>query len=281
MKKKRAIPYGYTMKNGEITVDENEAEVIRQIFSDYCEGFTMSELANKLTQLSIPYCEKRVYWNKGVIARIIENEKYTGVNGFLPIIGIDEYKEAQVCKQERTKKKLIMNDSNIGVIRAKVLCTYCGERMVRRFEPRNKNPESWLCSNIECKKKVLISDELLELKIQEKLNLLIENPDLLEFKTIESESNGNLKDITELKRMCDTNNYSEDELLKKIIEMAEDRFQTLDDECYKFETKVKTAFSSAKTSETFDSELFLQTVKSVYLDPNGQLEIEFLNNFKI
>ena len=73
------------MSNGKIVIDEKEAEVIRQIFHDYRCGMTMSELATRLTNHSVPYCEKRVDWNKSVVARIIDNEKYTGLGDYLTI----------------------------------------------------------------------------------------------------------------------------------------------------------------------------------------------------
>ena len=58
------------MANGKIVIEEKEAEVIRQIFKEYKDGLTMSELASKLTLLCIPYCEKRVEWNKSVRCRL-------------------------------------------------------------------------------------------------------------------------------------------------------------------------------------------------------------------
>lgn len=55
-----AVHTGYTMANGKIVIDYEKAEIIRQIFKEYKDGKTISELANKLTRLCIPYCEKRV-----------------------------------------------------------------------------------------------------------------------------------------------------------------------------------------------------------------------------
>lgn len=282
MKKKRALPYGYTMANGKITVDENEADIIRQIFKEYKDGTTMSELANKLTLLSIPYCEKRVEWNKGVIARIIDNEKYTGIDGYVPIIGIEEYREAQICKTERTKKQLVKDNSNIGMIRAKTVCQNCGERMIRMYEPRNRKPVSWVCSNPSCKAKVYISDELLELRIQERMNLIIENPDLLinenGYATDKAEQN---TDTAELKRMCDTNNYTEDQLLEKIIKMAVTRYDNLRFTPVEVSTTVGMAYEKATQQEQFDSELFLQTVGKIVLAENGNITLKLKTNIEI
>ena len=64
MKKKRALPFGYTIENGRRIIDSTEAATIQQIFTEYQNGATMSELAAMMTRLQIPYCEKRVDWNK-------------------------------------------------------------------------------------------------------------------------------------------------------------------------------------------------------------------------
>ena len=270
------------MANGKIVIDETEAEIIRQIFKEYKDGLTMSELASKLTMLCIPYCEKRVEWNKSVIARIIDNEKYTGLDGFLPIIGIEDYREAQVCKTERTKKQLVKDDSNIGMIRAKMVCQSCGERMIRICEPRNRNPVSWTCSNPTCRCKVLITDDVLELRIQERMNLIIENPDLLESQDeyiMDKEETS--KDTAEIKRLCDTNNYSEDQLLGKIIGMAVARYDTLQHTSVEVATAVGMAYEKATQQETFDSELFLQTVEQVILAEDGKITLKLKNNIEI
>lgn len=270
------------MANGKIVIDEKEAEIIRQIFKEYKDGTTMSELAAKLTLLCIPYCEKRVEWNKSVIARIIDNEKYTGIDGFLPIIGIEEYREAQVCKTERTKKQLVKDNSNIGMIRAKTVCQSCGERMIRLCEPRNRKPVSWTCSNPSCKCRIHITDEVLELRIQERMNLIIENPDLLvsedEYAMDKDETS---KDTAEIKRLCDTNNYSEEQLLGKIINMAVARYDTLQHTPVEVATAVGMAYEKANQQEQFDSELFLQTVEQVILAEDGNITLKLKNNIEI
>ena len=225
---------------------------------------------------------KRVEWNKSVIARIIDNEKYTGLDGFLPIIGIEDYREAQVCKTERTKKQLVKDDSNIGMIRAKMVCQACGERMIRICEPRNRNPVSWTCSNPTCRCKVLITDDVLELRIQERMNLIIENPDLLESQDeyiMDKEETS--KDTAEIKRLCDTNNYSEDQLLGKIMSMAVARYDTLQHTPVEVATAVGMAYEKATQQEAFDSELFLQTVEQVILAEDGKITLKLKNTIEL
>ena len=57
MKKIRYIPYGYTMRNGRTVIAQDEAAVIREIFSAYINGASLQSIAELLTERQIPYRE--------------------------------------------------------------------------------------------------------------------------------------------------------------------------------------------------------------------------------
>ena len=78
MKKIRYIPYGYTMRNGRTVIAQDEAVVIRGIFSAYINGASLQSIAELLTERKIPYSERTDVWDKARIARIIGNAKYIG-----------------------------------------------------------------------------------------------------------------------------------------------------------------------------------------------------------
>ena len=86
MKKIRYIPYGYTMKNGQTVIAQDEAAVIHEIFSSYINGASLQSIAELLTERRIPYSERSDVWDKARIARIISNAKYLGDNEYDPII---------------------------------------------------------------------------------------------------------------------------------------------------------------------------------------------------
>lgn len=86
MKKIRYIPYGYTMQNGQIVVDEAEAEVIRGIYDRYVSGDSLKAIAEQLTLKRVPYTEKTAVWDKARVARILQNAKYTGSDDYDPIV---------------------------------------------------------------------------------------------------------------------------------------------------------------------------------------------------
>ena len=45
MSKKRVFPFGYQMRDGQVVVNPQEAELVREIFEQYRKGKTTPELA--------------------------------------------------------------------------------------------------------------------------------------------------------------------------------------------------------------------------------------------
>lgn len=93
------VPYGYiitNMKKQEIAVEPDEAEVVRQIFSLYNEGWGYKKIANYLTEKNIPtprmkekqrveargdeYKRKKTYtaWSIVTVQGILNNDFYIG-----------------------------------------------------------------------------------------------------------------------------------------------------------------------------------------------------------
>lgn len=66
-------PYGYTMENGELIVNESEAETIRRIFDLYLSGVGKQRIANILNAEN---SDKN--WSASTIKYILSNERYMG-----------------------------------------------------------------------------------------------------------------------------------------------------------------------------------------------------------
>ena len=101
----RFIPFGYKIMNGEIVINEKESAVVKQIFRDYVNGKSFGKIAKAIT---IPYSEKRIAWGKPNVARVLENERYTGVSDYPKIIEHDLFIQvAEIRKKlkERYKRK--------------------------------------------------------------------------------------------------------------------------------------------------------------------------------
>ena len=71
--------YGYEVSaDGELVINEKEAEVVRWIFEQYAEGKSLGKIADGLARQGIPSPTGKPKWNREAIDRLLANEKYTG-----------------------------------------------------------------------------------------------------------------------------------------------------------------------------------------------------------
>ena len=77
----RKLPFGYCMESGQICVVDDEAEIIRMIFTSYAEGNSYETLAEWLNHGEHAYFPGR-RWNKNTLARILQDERYLAAVAF-------------------------------------------------------------------------------------------------------------------------------------------------------------------------------------------------------
>ena len=71
--------YGYDVSaDGELVVNEEEAEVVRRIFEQYAEGKSLGKIADGLARQGILSPTGKPKWNREAINKLLSNEKYTG-----------------------------------------------------------------------------------------------------------------------------------------------------------------------------------------------------------
>jgi hypothetical protein len=70
-------PYGYANINGEMVIVPEQAEVVKQIFTDTLQGKSTHTIAREINERGI-ISKKGSKWTPGTINAIIRNEKYTG-----------------------------------------------------------------------------------------------------------------------------------------------------------------------------------------------------------
>ena len=179
MKKIRYLPFGYTIRNGQTVIEQQEADVVRNIFKAYIQGASLKEIAEDLTAKNIPYTERTCVWDKARISRILENAKYTGAEEFETIIDENIYEEAVAVKSARRWNQAAQESEGIRQIRDRVRCGQCGAPMLRHINSNRAIRESWTCSNADCGIRVRISDGELLQKITLLMNRVIANADLL------------------------------------------------------------------------------------------------------
>lgn len=103
---------------GEIVVDETEAKLVQEIFNRYTAGESLGKLTEALHQQDVPYDEGRL-WNKNMVARILADQRYTGIEAYPKIIEPDQLSTAN-------EKRAKMSCSSRKTEAQKVLRKLCG-----------------------------------------------------------------------------------------------------------------------------------------------------------
>lgn len=72
-------PFGYRLVNGKnLEIDEDEARLVRWIFTEYLNGKSTKWLAKQMELMKIPTSDGKEKWYPAAICYILTNEKYIG-----------------------------------------------------------------------------------------------------------------------------------------------------------------------------------------------------------
>ena len=176
--KNRTIPFGYMMQNGEIQPKPTESKAVQNIFQAYLNGSSLLAIANWMSSQGIPYNGIDFVWNKNMIKRILENEKYLGRNGYPAIIDENMFCRANMRKKIKSTTVVEISEE-LQAIRSLTYCAECGHRISRIGG--NTHSEKWDCRNPECSRfSHRITDQMLIGIIVAVLNTVIANPNLLD-----------------------------------------------------------------------------------------------------
>ena len=93
--------YGYRIENGVLTVVPQEAEIVERIHTLYLSGASYQAIAETLNKDRIPYSAEAPEWNKHKVKRLLENPRYTGVDGYPAILTESVFQAVQ--EQIRSK----------------------------------------------------------------------------------------------------------------------------------------------------------------------------------
>lgn len=170
-------PYGYTNVDGEMVIVPDEADTIRQIFTDLLNGKSTHKIAEELNAMGI-HTRKGPRWNANTINGIIKNEKYTGdiifqktytddsfvrrknngeydqyfcENHHEAIISHEVFEKANALLYQRGREKGNGEDTskyqNRYAFSGRIVCGCCGRHFKRRqhYKPSG-NYVAWTCA---------------------------------------------------------------------------------------------------------------------------------------
>lgn len=131
---KTSYGYNYDKETGSMTVNEYEALAVKEIFTSYLAGMSITKLRDKIND----ECPKQPAWSYRTIRGILANPVYCGLNQYKgqtfqgthkAIISLDDFEQTQreLAKRQQTAKEL----SNPRPFQAKYMlsglaqCGYC------------------------------------------------------------------------------------------------------------------------------------------------------------
>ena len=200
---------GYTKdEEGNLVIDPEQAEVVKRIYREYLEGYSMDKIAKGLEADGILTGAGKTKWWTSTINKILRNEKYIGDallqktyttdflnktrvknNGIVPQYYVEGNHEAIIPKdiflrvQEELVRRRVVKTSANGKKRSYscnhcfaqiVICGECGE-MFRRIHWNNRGCKSivWRClSRLECHART-VNETVLENVVIQAINTLL------------------------------------------------------------------------------------------------------------
>lgn len=131
-------PFGYTYQDDQYVIDELQASIVKNIFTDYLNGISITKLRDKLNEEG--HIGKDIKWSYRTLRQTLDNPVYAGLVKFKdkiypgnhePIISKSMYDQTQVELDIRQKKAYEQNNNPrpfqgkymlSGILR----CGYCG-----------------------------------------------------------------------------------------------------------------------------------------------------------
>ena len=283
MARNRVILFGYCMKNGEITTEPKEVYAVEEIFREYLNGSSFLQIAKLMESEKIRYSEDSDRWNKNMVKRIIENEKYLGTDKYPQIIDEDIFKRANEKRvQKATTLNLVCDD--LQEIRKVTYCLECGEKLFRRTN--GKGREYWNCGNPDCfKYEYRLTDQMIIGAVLNVLNSAIANPSLLELGgeiSTYSPTADIVRKQNEINHMTDSAQADFDRVKAEIFKLAEMKYDccTYNDSPQKTD-KIKELLKNHEQLNSLDIGLFKACVSRIWISHFCTIEVEFINGVKI
>ena len=117
-------------------INEQEAPVVRDIFSRYRAGYSAASIAKHLNSIGLQ-TTRNTRWTIQSVLRVISNERYAGVyiwgdvripDGMPAIISHDDWEAAQLMKKKTTRH--YENHPADFILTGKAFCGHCGRAMI-------------------------------------------------------------------------------------------------------------------------------------------------------
>ena len=273
----RKIPFGYGMENGAIVVRDAEATAVKSIYSLYRAGFSYSQIAGEMMRQGVMYHRHTGEWNKHMVKRILENEKYLGTADYPKIIGDEDFLTVRFLRQD--KNTYAPYPESVLPLKGKCVCGCCGAGMAR--DTKQNGRPCWRCENSECGNHLYVEDKHLWEQVTDLLWILARRPHLLAEKEQAPDGHTNidlLRVINEINHEFNRPEINIELLRMLIFAAASETYAMLPDPTpeRKRQQWVERLGSRAVGVDSL-RELFGDAVRALRIGENGALSLELTN----
>lgn len=279
MPKNRTIPFGYCMRNGKIITGLTESKAVVRIFEEYLNGSSLLQIAKLMESEKIRYTADSDHWNKNMVKRIIENEKYLGNGKYPQIIDGEIFKIANKKRVQKATSVCVISE-DLQEIRSRTYCLECGHRLSRIGG--NCRCEKWDCRNPDCYRlEYQLTDKMIIVALLIVLNTAIANPNLLESDSeisMYSPTTDVIRKQNEISQMLDSAQPDFDRIKSEILRLAELKYDccTYNENPQKTE-EIKALLENYEQLNTLDIGLFKACVSRIWISHFFTIEVEFIN----
>ena len=283
MPKNRVIPFGYCMRNGEITVDFNESKAVARIFEEYLNGSSLQQIARLMELEKIRYSEDSEHWNKNMVKRIIENKKYLGNEKYPQIISENFFDQANEKRMLKATSVYVIPE-DLQEIRNRIYCLECGHRLSRIGG--NCRSAKWDCRNPDCYRfEYQLTNQMIIGVVLTVLNAAIANPNLIENNgeiSTYSPTADIIRKQNEINQMLDSTQVDFDRIKSELYRLAEMKYEC----CFYDDNPQKTAqlrslLDDHEQLNSLDIGLFKACISRIWISHFCTIEVEFINGIKI
>ena len=276
MKKKRYLPFGYNMNEGNIIPDIMESSAVQSIFENYRNGASLQTLAKQMQQSGLKYRENAV-WNKAMIARILDCEKYISEE-FPAILPSDLF--MQVQRLRKNKAQIYGGSLNPALrgIRDLICCQTCGQKLVR-INHRDNVYIIWKCPSCHTETRYLPDRELM-LNVLSAINKAIVEPQKIRKikKTADCLSVQAVRLENEIHRELGNPKADSKRLLEIIKQCAQEKYKA----CHSNEDSEETEhliveLSKLQPMEHFQPQVLQKFIHKILITPAGTVTIQLKN----
>ncbi len=275
----RTILFGYTVENGQMRIQPEEAKAVRDMFLRYISGDTLQMIADSLTERRIIYYKEQSIWNKNAVNRIIENRKYIGDGEYPAIITEEIFHVANEKKPKRGGKTAELSPI-VAHLKSISICGKCGSRY-RRINTWGSR-EKWMCAN-GCRCPIYIDDKVLEEAVLRAVNEAARDPDVLnnEAHSKYAQAIEVIKEENELLRILDQSKIDFKVAAKSVLRSAELAFFHCNYDRGAATEVLRQALSAKGEQQALTVEMLKKYIRNVKIYSDGRIATVFCNNAEV